>query len=182
PRRSSARAWTQGTRNGPRDAYRFARGEPLGVQPYDAAGRSTRTLRLRRPLDFAAVTDHAELFGELTLCESPGLPGYDSFWCRLHRGWPRASFFVMNTLTSYFERPSRRGFCGGEGAACRAAAATPWRVMQEAAEAFQDRSPACTFSTFIGYEWTGGAGSRNLHRNVLFRSAAVPDLPIDYIE
>src|SRR5690606_17912001 len=49
-------------------------------------------------------------------------------------------------------------------------------------EAFQDRSPACTFSTFIGYEWTGGAGSRNLHRNVLFRSAAVPDLPIDYIE
>ena len=28
----------QGTRNLPRDAYRFARGEPLGIQPYDVGG------------------------------------------------------------------------------------------------------------------------------------------------
>src|SRR5438045_8276204 len=66
---------TQGTRAMPADAYRFARGEPLGVQPFDADGRPTRTLRLTRPLDFAAVTDHAELFGALTLSERPDLPG-----------------------------------------------------------------------------------------------------------
>jgi len=55
---------TQGTIVGPHDAYRFARGERLGVQPYDAQGNPTRYTQLSRPLDFAAVTDHAELFGE----------------------------------------------------------------------------------------------------------------------
>jgi hypothetical protein len=49
-------AMGQGTRNTPRDAYRFARGEPLGIQPYDASGRALQTVQLRRPLDFAIVT------------------------------------------------------------------------------------------------------------------------------
>ena len=31
-------ASTQGTRNRPRDAYRFARGREIGIQPYDADG------------------------------------------------------------------------------------------------------------------------------------------------
>ncbi|MCX5737776.1 MAG: DUF3604 domain-containing protein, partial [Proteobacteria bacterium] len=65
----------QGTRNGPRDAYRFARGEEVGIQPYDDDGKPLRTVRLRRPLDFAAVTDHAELLGETRICSAPGLPG-----------------------------------------------------------------------------------------------------------
>ncbi|HEY8494785.1 MAG TPA: DUF3604 domain-containing protein [Myxococcota bacterium] len=180
--RHSLDAATQGTRNGPRDAYRFARGEPIGVQPYGPDGAPLRTLRLRRPLDFAAVTDHAELFGEVTLCESPGQPAHDALLCRLHRRWPRASFFVMNTLTSYPERPGRRGFCGEDGEVCRAAAASPWQDVRDAAEEFQDRSPACTFTTFVGYEWTAAPGSDNLHRNVLFRSASVPALPISYVE
>jgi hypothetical protein len=180
--RYSLDAHTQGTRNGPRDAYRFARGEALGIQPYDEAGRPSRRVRLARPLDFAAVTDHAELFGELTVCETPTLEGYDSGLCRLHRGWPRASFFVMNTLTSYVERPVRRGFCGEDGARCLAAARTPWRDTWEAAEAAYDRSAACAFTTLVGYEWTGGPGSNNLHRNVLFRNEHVPALPTTYVE
>jgi len=180
--RFSLDASTQGTRNGPREAYRFARGEPLGIQPYDAEGRAMRHYQLARPLDFAAVTDHAELFGELTLCETPGLPGSDSLLCRLYRGFPRAAFFVMNTLSSYSEAPSRMGFCGPGGERCRAAARTPWREVQEAAEAAYDRSPACGFTSFVGYEWTGSPGSNNLHRNVLFRNAVVPELPTTYIE
>ncbi|TFG97249.1 MAG: DUF3604 domain-containing protein [Myxococcales bacterium] len=39
-------AWEQGTLNRPREAYRFARGEEVGVQPYDAAGRPLRRVRL----------------------------------------------------------------------------------------------------------------------------------------
>ena len=180
--RYSHDAQTQGTRNGPRDAYRFARGEPLGIQPYDEAGAPTRTIRLSRPLDFAAVTDHAELFGEMTICETPGLPGYDALLCRLHRRWPRVSFFVWNTLTTYPERPARRSLCGEDGRACADAAVTPWRDIQEAAEVFYDRSDDCSFTTFIGYEWTGGPGSNNIHRNVLFRNDAVPRLPMSYLD
>ena len=54
-----------GTRENPRGAYRFAQGQPIGLPPYDAQGNPTRTAQLRRPLDFTAVTDHAEQFGEI---------------------------------------------------------------------------------------------------------------------
>src|SRR3990172_7076854 len=68
-------ASTQGTRATPRDAYRFARGEPLGIQPFGPDGTALRTVRLDRPLDFAAVTDHAEQIGEVHVCRTPGTRG-----------------------------------------------------------------------------------------------------------
>lgn len=175
-------ASTQGTRALPADAYRFARGEPLGVQPYDAEGRPTRTLRLDRPLDFAAVTDHAELFGELTICHSPDLPGYDSLPCLIQRRFPRLAFFIANSQATNSPAPHRFSFCGPDGARCREAARTPWRVIREAAAAYQDETDACRFTTFVAYEWTGAPGSNNLHRNVIFRNATVPELPISYVE
>ncbi len=78
-------ASTQGTRKLPRDAYRFARGEPIGIQPYDDEGQALRHLQLARPLDFAIVTDHAEQLGEVAICDSPTLPGHDSWVCRMYR-------------------------------------------------------------------------------------------------
>jgi len=175
-------ASTQGTRTMPADAYRFARGERLGVQPYDADGKPTRHLQLSRPLDFAAVTDHAELFGELTICQSPDLPGYNALPCIIYRHFPRLAFFIANSQVTNSPAPTRFSYCGPDGAACRAAARTPWRVVREAAEAFYDRSSACRFTTFIGYEWTGAPGSDNLHRNVLFASEQVPELPLSYVD
>ncbi len=174
-------ASTQGTRNRPREAYRFAQGQPLGIQPY-RGDQPLRTLRLARPLDFAAVTDHAEQLGEVSICRDPSLPGHGSWVCRLYRGWPRAAFFVMNTNTSFFAHPTRFGFCGEGGAGCLQAAGAVWREIQAAAEGAYDRSPACRFTSFVGYEWTGAAGSRNLHRNVIFRNAVVPELPTTYYE
>ena len=55
-------------RNTPFDAYAFAKGAPVGLPPYDAEGHPLRTTQLRRPLDFTAVTDHAEQFGEVRIC------------------------------------------------------------------------------------------------------------------
>ena len=54
--------------------------------------------------------------------------------------------------------------------------------MQAAAEAAYDRSSACRFTSFVGYEWTGSGGmdASNLHRNVIFANAAVPELPISF--
>ena len=175
-------ASTQGTRAMPADAYRFARGEPLGVQPFDADGRPSRTLRLDRPLDFAAVTDHAELFGELDICRSPDLPGHDAMPCIIQRWFPRLSFFIANSQVTNSAAPHRFAFCGPDGAICRDAARTPWRAVQEAADAFQDHTDACRFTTFVGYEWTGAPGSNNLHRNVIYQNATVPDLPLSYVD
>jgi hypothetical protein len=180
--RLSLDASTQGTRNGPADAYRFARGETVGLQPYDDAGRPTRRLRLDRPLDFAVVTDHAELFGEVRICETPGLPGHDSLACRVYRHWPRLAFYLMNARASMSTTPTRHRFCGPGDIYCLEAALTPWREVQDAAEAAYDRTAACRFTTFVGYEWTGAPDSRNLHRNVIFNERVVPDRPISYYE
>ena len=80
-------ASTQDTRKTPRDAYAFAQGAPLGVQPYDENGKALRTVRLDRPLDYVAVTDHAEMLGETSICKVPGSPGYDSIPCLVHRNF-----------------------------------------------------------------------------------------------
>jgi hypothetical protein len=174
-------ASTQGTRTTPRDAYRFARGGELGLQPFTADGRPLRTVQLDRPLDFASVTDHAEQIGEVRVCRTPGAPGHDSWVCRLYRSFPRAAFFVMNA--SYSAGGERFGFCGEGGAGCLAAARTVWQETQDAAEGAYDRSAACRFTSFVAYEWTAGVdGGKNLHRNVIFANERVPELPISVME
>ncbi len=174
-------ASTQGTRTTPRDAYRFARGNALAIQPWRADGSSLRSVQLDRPLDFAVVTDHAEQIGEVHICKTPGAPGHDSLVCMLYRGWPRAAFFVMNS--AYSSGGERFDFCGEHGAGCLEAAQYVWRDTQAAAEEAYDRSAACRFTSFVGYEWTSGVDNgKNLHRNVIFRNERVPSLPISTME
>jgi hypothetical protein len=160
-------AATQGTRNRPADAYRFARGEELGIQPYEN-DRARRRLRLARPLDFTAVTDHAELFGELHICRTAGADGYDAILCRIYRRWPRLAFFLINGVMADNHDFS---FCGANNELCREAARGPWAETRAAAEEAYDRSEKCDFTSFVAYEWTGAPDTNNLHRNVIFRNA-----------
>ncbi len=181
--RYSLDASTMGTRTSPRDAYRYARGEELGLQPFSEDGKPGRSSQIDRPLDFAAVTDHAELFGETHICNTPGAVGHDSLVCSVYRRWPRLAFFVMNArVAAGEERPLRHRFCGEGGQHCIAAAAGPWQNIQAAAEAAYDRSSACEFTSFVAYEWTGAVDTRNLHRNVIFRNDVVPTLPVNAVE
>jgi hypothetical protein len=89
--RYSLDASTQGTRTTPEQAYRFARGEKIGIQPWTKSNKGVRSLQLRRPLDFAMVSDHAELIGEVHMCNSPEVAGYSSWQCLLYRHWPRGA-------------------------------------------------------------------------------------------
>jgi hypothetical protein len=174
-------AWGQGTRNDPFDAYRFAKGEPLGVQPYNAAGAPQRSVRLRRPLDFAMVSDHAEKLGETHICRTPGAPGYDHFTCVVARRWPKLGYTLINSLFMAVP-PGYLSFCGEDGAVCKAAAQEPWRKTQEAAEQHYDRSAACRFTSFVGVEWSGMPNGNNLHRNLVFRNNIVPATIPNYVE
>ena len=180
--RYSLDASTQGTQTSPEQAYRFAQGEKLGIQPWNENGEAMRSLQLRRPLDFAMVSDHAELIGEVNMCNNPDVEGYASWQCRLYRAWPRAAYYLFNYYAAM--EASHMGQCGEDGQLCDAAARAPWQEMREAAEKHYDRSADCRFTTFVGYEWTGvkPASGGNLHRNVVFRNAEVPELPVSFID
>jgi len=171
---------TQGTLNTPDDAYRYAKGQSLYLQPYNEDGTSLRTSKLNQPLDFAAVTDHAELLGEVRLCLDPQSAKYNGFQCRAYRSFPKLSYFYMNAKAS-MRKPL--GMCGDSRKICLEAAEKPWQEIIQAAEEHYDRSEACEFSTFVGYEWTGAAYSgNNLHRNIIFENSNVPYQPVSFYE
>jgi hypothetical protein len=183
-------ASTQGTAVGPHDAYRFALGERMPVQPYDANGNGLRSTQIVRPLDFAAVTDHSEFFGETEICTHPEYPGYNLPECQFYRSRPNEAFLAFNAQLAEPGEPNASGgksvprfaYCGPNGQDCLDAAKTPWADIQRAAVAFNDTSDACRFTTFVGYEWTGSPQSNNWHRNVIFRTETVPALPISYMD
>jgi len=172
---------SQDTRNKPEDAYRFAKGEPMGIQPYDDNDRPTRQIQIDRPLDFTAITDHSEFMGEMRMCTTPGETGYWHPVCIAHRWYPQLSF---GTFAAYGMAGKQRwGFCGDNNEECFAAAANTWQDIQVAAEQAYDRSSNCNFTSFVGYEWTASVGSgQNLHHNVIFRNHRVPDRALSWIE
>ena len=167
----------------PQDSYRFARGGKLRLPPADSAGQGTRELRLDRPLDFAAVTDHGEYFGEVQLCQTPGSAAYRSASGIKFRklGTPAVTEWGMR-LISPDGNQRLADICGADGAACRQAAGTVWKGIQQAAEQAYDRTDQCTFVSLVGYEYTATPVVTNLHRNVIFRNARVTTLPITYYE
>ncbi|MCP5056103.1 MAG: DUF3604 domain-containing protein [bacterium] len=174
-------ASTQDTRNTPRDAYRFAKGDPMGIQPYDEDNQPTRTIQLDRPLDWTAISDHAELFGTVRVCTTPGMDGYWHPVCIAHRNFPSIAFQLTAGRTLVGK--SRWGLCGDEGARCAEQRGVVWQEIQDAAEEAYDRSGACRFTSFVGYEWTGTVGTgQNLHRNVIFRNENVPPMPTSWVD
>ncbi|MEQ9111725.1 MAG: DUF3604 domain-containing protein [Rhodospirillaceae bacterium] len=171
-----------GTEITPADAYHFAKGGPIATPPYNENGEPTGVLTLKRPLDFAAVTDHSEFFGELALCSDPSSSVYDTRTCWLLRqgeGRGLVPFFPMVIS----QKPERlEEICGPGGTACDEASISLWQATQDMAEAAYDRSSACEFTSFVAYEHTGTPNSNNYHRNVIFRNEQVPERAISYIE
>ena len=167
------------------DAYRFAQGTPLHLSlREDPPDYEPPVITISAPLDFMAVTDHAEALGENRLCYSDDNPGYSTLVCRLFRGDLRLP--VKDTLQpmvrlvthAIFGQDRSARVCGKDGSRCRQRAEQVWRENQRATEAWQDRSAGCRFTTLHGYEYTLAEESSNLHRNVLFKSAVVPQMAL----
>ena len=68
--------------------YRFAKGEPITI--------ADRTMKLRRPLDFCAVTDHAEGLGEMYMVQYEGAPGHKALIPSYIRGIYNADSTLNN--------------------------------------------------------------------------------------
>ena len=146
-----------GAKLGPRDAYRFARGEEI-------QSNTGQPVRLSRPLDFLVVADHSDgmgfypqlMSGDPTLLATEqGRRWYD--WIKSGRGAEAA----MDIIASFGKAQFPEGYPLPGTSSFRNA----WQENVKAAEAFNDPG---RFTALIGYEWTSG-GPNNLHRNVIFR-------------
>ena len=196
-------AYIFGTRTTARDAYRFARGEAIS-SPLESA-ELTQMLQLERPLDFAAVTDHASFLGEVKLCTTQGSPAYDSVMCQIYRGeveveLPEGLDLGGHAVTAAIgtrmamlmggngepasggEMRRSAGLCGADGSVCRQWSKTVWDDEQAAADEAYDRSSSCRFTAFKAYEYTATPELSKVHRNIIFRNDAVIDLPIAYAD
>ncbi|MCP4125078.1 MAG: DUF3604 domain-containing protein [Bacteroidetes bacterium] len=171
-------AYIAGTLRDPGDAYQFAKGYPVEV--------FGSRVRIERPLDFTAVTDHSELIGELYTIQTPDAPRHNAFVARYFRSvYNENREFGVDTIRQrdIFRRVLKRGskshsrhpgFFGGFETTSNA-----WSIILDAAEAHYVPGE---FTTFAGFEWSLLSGEAHLHRNVIFRDMKVPDYPKSSLE
>ena len=177
----SSDAFAFSVRLGPDDAYRYAFGETVRLPPNNVDGVGTRPVRIDRPLDFAAVTDHAEFLGEGAICLDPDHPNADADFCEIiHTPGGRTPALVLRIMSPIVWRD--KDVCGSENQDCIAASRSSWQDIVSVAEAWNDTTPACRRTTFPAYEWSSHRMGSNLHRNIIFRNADVPDVPLSYLE
>ncbi len=160
-------AYLGGTRQTPSDAYRAAKGEAVVVN-----GQSHR---MRRPLDFAAVTDHAEYLGEMYAALTPGADGHDNPIIQqliaLTDPDERRQWFLKYVIANNRSAtPSHTEFYPGEEGV-----KSGWKDVIAAAELHNEPG---VFTALIAYEWSAAPKGANLHRNILFRDSTVPKLPM----
>jgi hypothetical protein len=151
-----------GARLGPREAYRFARGEQV-------VASSGQPAKLSRPLDFLVVTDHSDNMGFFPafLAGQPDLlsdPTGRRWYNMIQSGEGQQAALEIIVSFSDGTFPEALYFLPGSQGFKNA-----WQDTIDAAEEFNDPG---TFTAFIGYEWTSNTGGNNLHRNVIFRGGA----------
>jgi len=167
----SSDAFAMGVRALPEDVYRFSRGLTID----HGAGYP---MTIRRPLDFAAVTDHAEYMGQARLA-GLDIPTTRQPLAQLLEEGSRLA--VTRAWVETMALMHGNGFqltLSGVDAAINTAA---WRTTVEAANTYNDPGK---FTAFIGWEWSadGGDVTTHLHRNVIYGNSAVPDLPFSAID
>ena len=147
-----------GARLGPKDAYRFAKGEEITVS-------SGQRAKLSRPLDFLVVSDHSDGMGFFPQLMSgdPGLlatPQGRKWYDEINSG--KGAQAAIDIITSFGKGQMPKGFPIPGTPAYRSA----WRETIKAADEANDPG---RFTAFIGYEWTSNDGGNNLHRNIIWR-------------
>lgn len=171
-----------GSRAVPDDAYRyaFAKGSiNLATNKNDSV--NIRSVSIDRALDFMGVTDHAEFLGEQILCHDADSGLADSEFCSAFKEGEGRNPALLAKIFSPF--PTRdKELCGEDAERCLTAAKIPWEQTIAAAEKWNDTSSACERTAFIAFEYSSVRLGSNLHRNVIFKNAVVPQRPISYLD
>ena len=145
----------------PEMAFRFARGE-------EVTASHGEPVKLSRPLDWLAVTDHSDAMGAMNeivagnpdLMRDAKLKDWNK---RINQGGDTALQATMEVIET---------FAGITGESLPAAVtddafvSSIWDMYLKTADKYYEPG---RFTTLIGYEWTSTDGGNNLHRNVLYR-------------
>ena len=171
----SGDAYAGANRLGPNMAYRFAKGEKIELQTGDDA-------QLQTPLDFVALTDHAEGFDTQIVCTMPGSSEFDLPQCRTMRsGEIDQAAMLEQAFSAAGVRPMPRmsTVCGDE-ATCKTNELDTWQRVQAVANAHNEPG---RFTALIGYEFSSLLEEFGmLHRNVIFRGTDVVHRAISSID
>ena len=164
-------AFLFGTRASPDDAYAFARGGALT----HAAGLE---MKMKKPLDFQAVTDHATYLGMLpAMFDESTEAGRHPVAAELRSASTptelSAAFGAMlPRIGGALEEP--------DDLLDLNVVRSAWSAIIESAE--RNNAPG-EFTAFIGYEYTpSGPEFENLHRNVIFRGSEAPEIPFSRLD
>lgn len=168
----SADANFLGTTALPEDAYEYAMGNEVTYMG--------QKVKRNSPLDFLAVTDHAEYLGAIAAIRDPNGPYVGTDLYKLYSSTDQKD---MNTAFVAFNK---------DMAANKPDPAinkpdvikSGWQKLITAANTYNKPGK---FTTFIGYEWTSAPlaenkGQQNLHRCVIFEGEKVPDMPFSCFE
>jgi len=152
-----------GNKVGLRDAYRLARGEEIMAS-------SGQPVRLARPLDWLAITDHSDGMGFTSdvIAALPIVTKYEqgARWSKgFNAGGQEAVDTTLDLIQTFAQAKMDPEMFANYSPGSRRYA-TIWDDVINAAEEFNDPG---RFTTFIGFEWTSLVKGANMHRNVIFR-------------
>jgi len=159
-------AFAFGTRTTPADSFRYATGEPV-----EYFGKQWKRIA---PLDFLAVTDHAEYLGVIRETINPQGPFTKSEWYTVMTSSDPAvsgeafkkllgSTMVNKPIPEFMSRELLRSV---------------WESYAAQAQKFNKPGK---FTAFVGFEWTSMPQAQNLHRCVIFRDKG-PGIPYTAFE
>ena len=154
-----------GTRTLPDDAYTYMKGGTI----MHGLGYP---IRARRPLDFGAVTDHAEYLGVPRYLAGEAMNDLDSGLVAALKGGSSLKFsalFLYRMFTKMGSSETRENEFGRDDLA--GVSRTAWEDIQAAVQRHNDPG---RFTTFVAYEYSSMPDERNLHRNVIYKSMRVP--------
>lgn len=159
-----------GDRLGPDEAYRFARGETVTASlGYKA--------KLRRPLDFLVVADHAESMGL-----GPLVASRDPLALADPIGRQLIDLVAKGDIAGAYRLQAKERNAGRPVMHRNEIRRSIWDRIVSAADRYNDPGK---FTAFIGYEYTSATNRNNLHRVVMFRDGgdkAGKVLPLSSVE
>jgi hypothetical protein len=148
---------------GPEDAYRLARGEEITTS-------TGQPLKLSRPLDWLAVTDHSDMMGVATDIQN-GTPNIMAIpkgkeWAEgFAAGGTKAGEAAFDLITHFAQNKIPEELLEQYAPGSKIYSKV-WERIIAAGDHFNEPG---RFTALIGFEWTSVPKGFNLHRNVILR-------------